>query len=132
MLKRVLLNINDLPLHLIVKFISPSSLEIFKNLFAFFSCLFSMLSNRFWRYQYWVRNAYFQSYSQNKFQILIWVTLYDNSFTEYPVHMLRLLIQVYVKTYLEPLGNHYNFHFCDVYKCLLGKLWPFCNKKKET
>ena len=32
--------------------------------------------NTFWLYQYRVRYASFQSYSQNKFQILIWVTLY--------------------------------------------------------
>ena len=31
----------------------------------------------FWLYQHRVRNAYFQRCSQNKFQILIWVTLYE-------------------------------------------------------
>ena len=34
------------------------------------------LQNTFWLYQHKVRYVYFQSYSQNKFQILIWVTLY--------------------------------------------------------
>ena len=39
------------------------------------------LPNTFWLYQHRVRNAYFQSCSQNKFQILIWVTLYLNENT---------------------------------------------------
>ena len=41
-----------------------------------FSKLNWHLPNTFWLYQYRVRYAYLLSYSQNKFQILIWVTLY--------------------------------------------------------
>ena len=47
---------------------SAACLQFFKKNFH--------LPNTFWLYQHMVRNAYFQSYSENKFQILIWVTLY--------------------------------------------------------
>ena len=42
----------------------------------FFFKINFQLPNIFWLYQHRVRNAYFQSYSQNEFQILIWVTMY--------------------------------------------------------
>ena len=68
----------------IIKLITFTENFNFSKFFKNFYCTKQnwQLWNTFWLYQSWVRNAYFQCQTQNKFQILIWVTLYQKRFIQ--------------------------------------------------
>ena len=72
--------------------------------------------NTFWLYQHGVRNAYFQSYSHLKQQILIWVTLYL-IFLKYLCFLTRCLLPTEKVVYfiiLVKKKKYFSYHIASV------------------